>query len=434
MRATEFDNDNLDDNPIIWETGVSGGVPMQSNAVELAMANTNRKPKPNKPYPGFPLTAHPNGQWCKKIRSKIRFFGVWADPMAALEHYNRQAADLHAGRQPRPSDSGETPTVKDLANSYLASQQEKADRELIALSSFRDCLSAIQRFVRFVGKNRRWDDLRPADFRRYRMHLYGHYGVCAIDRLITLVRSLFKHAYENDLIERPIKYGAQFNKPSAKEKRRNRGQRDRKNGKRLFTPDQIRLMLEGSQGPLRAMILLGINGGFGNTDCAELPIAAVNWEGCVIDYKRPKTSVQRMVPVWPETMVALRSVLAERVKPKDPVHEPLVFLTFYGNPWKKDTVKGTRDGEVPRIVRHDAVSAEFNKLLVRLGLKRPGLGFYALRHTFRTWADETRDQHAIHRIMGHAIPGMSGIYVEEIELDRLHAVVDHVRKKLFTVQ
>jgi integrase len=59
------------------------------------------------------------------------------------------------------------------------------------------------------------------------------------------------------------------------------------------------------------------------------------------------------------------------------------------------------------------------------------LGFYALRHTFRTWADEVRDQHAIHRIMGHAIPGMSGIYVERIELHRLREVVDHVRNKLF---
>jgi hypothetical protein len=33
--------------------------------------------------------------------------------------------------------------------------------------------------------------------------------------------------------------------------------------------------------------------------------------------------------------------------------------------------------------------------------------------------------------MGHAIPGMSGIYVEKIELRRLLAVVDYVRAKLF---
>jgi len=73
----------------------------------------------------------------------------------------------------------------------------------------------------------------------------------------------------------------------------------------------------------------------------------------------------------------------------------------------------------------------FGALLSKLGLKRKGVGFYALRHTFRTWAHETRDQHAIHRIMGHAIPGMSGIYIEEISMERLRAVVDHVRSKVF---
>jgi hypothetical protein len=36
------------------------------------------------PRASFPLTAHPNGQWCKKIRGKVHFFGVWLDPDAAL--------------------------------------------------------------------------------------------------------------------------------------------------------------------------------------------------------------------------------------------------------------------------------------------------------------------------------------------------------------
>ena len=52
--------------------------------------------KPRKPNPTFPLTAHDNGQWCKKIRGKIHFFGVWEDRHAALQQYLRVAADLHA--------------------------------------------------------------------------------------------------------------------------------------------------------------------------------------------------------------------------------------------------------------------------------------------------------------------------------------------------
>jgi integrase len=241
---------------------------------------------------------------------------------------------------------------------------------------------------------------------------------------------MFKHGYEPDLINRPVKYGGQFKKPTLKEKRRSRKEHDRMNGKRLFDPDQMRLLLEEAQGQMRAMILLGINGGFGNTDCAELPIGAVDLDDAVIEYERPKTAIQRVVPLWPEAATALQEVLRDRSKPRNPEHNQLVFLTAFGNPWKRDVVR--IGGEAaPTVARQQAVSAEFSKLLVRLGLKRPGLSFYALRQTFRTWADETKDQHAVHRIMGHAIPGMSDVYVDEIELDRLRAVVDHVRSKVF---
>ena len=84
--------------------------------------------KPTKPCPSFPLTAHNNGQWCKKIRGKPHFFGVWADPQAALDNYLRVVADLHAGKQPPQATlSPDTVTIKDVCNHYLTHQQHKVD-------------------------------------------------------------------------------------------------------------------------------------------------------------------------------------------------------------------------------------------------------------------------------------------------------------------
>jgi hypothetical protein len=68
--------------------------------------------KPAKPSPEFPLTAHPAGYWCKKIRGKLHYFGPRFDPKdadtaagaadAALTEYLDQKDALHAGRKPRP--------------------------------------------------------------------------------------------------------------------------------------------------------------------------------------------------------------------------------------------------------------------------------------------------------------------------------------------
>jgi integrase len=242
---------------------------------------------------------------------------------------------------------------------------------------------------------------------------------------------MFKYAYETDLIDRPIKYGKAFEKPSASLRRKSRMAAQAENGKRLFEPGEIRTLLKAAEPPLRAMILLGINGGFGNVDCARLPTSAIRWAAGLVAFDRPKTGVERVVPLWPETVEALRRAADQGPQAADSKATGFFFVTKQGQPWAQEFVHRNGNGQVAKVVKGDCVGKRFDTLLRRSGLKRKGVGFYALRHTFRTWADETRDQHAIHRIMGHAIPGMSGIYVEEISLERLRAVVDHVRSKVF---
>ncbi len=72
------------------------------------------------------------------------------------------------------------------------------------------------------------------------------------------------------------------------------------------------------------------------------------------------------------------------------------------------------------------------KLLRNLGVNgRRGLGFYTLRHVFRTVADESKDQVAVDAIMGHSRGDMASVYRERISDERLKAVTDYVHAWLF---
>jgi len=84
----------------------------------MAKKSIRKKPrrKPAKPYREFPLTANGNGQWSKKIRGKVHYFGRWEAPDAALKRSLEVKDDLHAGRRPRPKDGF---TLRDLCNHFL---------------------------------------------------------------------------------------------------------------------------------------------------------------------------------------------------------------------------------------------------------------------------------------------------------------------------
>src|SRR5262249_23103030 len=77
--------------------------------------------------------------------------------------------------------------------------------------------------------------------------------------------------------------------------------------------------------------------------------------------------------------------------------------------------------------RKDNLSRQFRGLMKRAGVYRKGIGFYTLRHVFRTVADAARDPVAADLIMGHSDPSMAAHYRERVEDRRLVAVADPAR-------
>jgi len=76
----------------------------------MAKSNSKRKTRSDK----FPLTLHPTGQYCKKIRGKLYYFG--SDKRTALERYLEQAAFLHTGKRSRPNCANANVSLKTLCN------------------------------------------------------------------------------------------------------------------------------------------------------------------------------------------------------------------------------------------------------------------------------------------------------------------------------
>ncbi len=380
----------------------------------MTAVHSTRTPKPSKPYPEFPFFPHATGRWAKKIRGRLVYFGPWADPEGALNKYLAEKDALHAGRKPREEVSGGV-TIRDLCNRFLHAKEDLRDNGEITARSWADYKRTTDRIVAEFGKTRVLSDVASDDFELLRKRLARTLGPVALGNAIQRVRSVFKFAYDAGMIAAPVRFGPGFKRPAKKVIRKARAAK----GAMMFEAAELKRMIAKAGQPLKAMILLGINCGFGNADCGTLPIAAVDLAKGWIDYPRPKTGVPRRCPLWPETVKALKEACVERPRPAATEFAELSFLTQRGNSWYKD------DSDNP-------MSKETAKLLKKLGLDGHR-NFYTLRHTFRTIADESKDQPAVDFIMGHESPHMASVYRERIGDERLKAVTEYVRRWIFGV-
>lgn len=368
--------------------------------------------RPAWPYVGrnrVRMTAYGNGQWGKKIGGRVFYFGVWADPAAALAKYNQEHGEIRKTGQ-----RGTTMlSVDEMVNLFLDAKDAMVQKGELTVRTYAD-YRAVCSFVKMVlGADADVEQLTPADFSELSARLVA--GPVRRANEITWIRGVFKWAYDSDLIEKPVRFGPQFVRPPVRLARKLK----REKQKKLYTAPQLRRLFLKAPTPLKAMILLAINGGYGNSDCATLPKSGVNLRAGIIDYARPKTEVERTVPLWRETVAALRRADLERPK-ASLENEGLFFVTHHGNAWVRSQLAAKSQTIM------DAIAWQFELTCRGAGVKN--LGFYAIRHTFRTVADATLDQHAIHRIMGHSLPGLSAAYVEHISMERLRAVVEYVRR------
>lgn len=389
----------------------------------MTVANRNRGKKPVKPRKDFPLFAAANGQWAKKVRGRKFYFGPWDDPDAAERLWDAQKDDIRSGRDPRShAFIAGTLTVDEMCQEFLTSKQAKLEQRDLSQRQFDDLIRACKAIVKHFGATRAVEDLRPQDFLKLKLELSRKWrSPHSLKREIQNVRSVFRYAMEAELTEKNIKFGPDFKAPKKETIRRHDHERKRKHGGRDFSPDECRELLDNA--PTQAMtcfLLLGMNLGAGNSDVRTLRFGDLDLEHGWWDSLRNKTAVSRRASLWPRTVTAIMAYLDEhRPVPNSEEHSDLVFITRHGLPY------GTGQSG------NDPIGGEFKKLTQRLGLYRPGRGFYGFRHTFETLASPCQDQQAIDLAMGHADDSMPAQYRQHFDDDRLIDLASFVHRRIF---
>lgn len=388
--------------------------------------------KPKKPYQEFPMFPHASGQWAKKIKGKLWYFGIWEDPDAAFAKYSEWIHEIHAGRDPRRTGVAkqvypDSLTIADLCNLFMERQESRVQAGTVSTRHFSDCLKSCELIVNHFGKFMRAAALRAADFQNFRAAFPETWGAIKTANEIQRIRSVFKWGFDSELIPHMPNFGPDFKKPSRTAKRRDQQQRQADRGGKLdFTSAEMQKLLGAASGWLKACILLGINGGLGNADCGRLSTKFLDLDSGWYDLPRQKTGIQRRFKLWPETIEAIRAAMRQRPIAKNDEDDSLCFLTTHGKPVWWEATKET--GEVYMC---DNIAKAFKKLCEACGITRSGRGFYSLRRTFETVAGATKDQVAVDYIMGHVDESMAAVYRQGVEDQRLIDVTNYVHAWLY---
>ena len=367
----------------------------------MAKSNSKRKTRSDK----FPLTLHPTGQYCKKIKGKLYYFG--SDKQKALERYLEQAFFLHAGKGAKNKSAYDNLSLKTLCNLYIDHQESRSAIGEIKSRQVYDQILLLRDFVKYIGPNRVVSDISTIDLQNYRRKVIkSGKAPNTINNRLAAVKAMYNWALDNEIID---------NIPNLKAiKKITR----LKAGRPIFIIDQVKKLLDCADTKMKAMIWLGLNCGFGCTDCAELRWDHLNLTDGRVSFPRGKTGISRNLLLWAETIEALKAV---------PKSGELVFYTSKKNPWVR-TIKSTgKDGRI-RYTNNNTISKQFSKLLRKASIKvEKGVGFYTLRRTAATLAAKSGDPFAVQRILGHADLRMATTYVQDIS-EQTDRVINNCRK------
>src|SRR5207249_11065972 len=113
-------------------------------------------------------------------------------------------------------------TVKELANRFLNAKQALLDSGELSPRTWVEYKAATDLLVQNFGKQRLVADLGPGDFSTLRGRMARKWGPHRLANTIQSVRSVFKYGLDVGLIDRPVRLGPEFKRPTKKTMRLHR--------------------------------------------------------------------------------------------------------------------------------------------------------------------------------------------------------------------
>ncbi|MEO2107647.1 MAG: hypothetical protein ABGZ36_18650, partial [Actinomycetota bacterium] len=167
----------------------------------------------------FPLTAHRNGQFCKKIRGQLVYFGSVNDPDAALKRYlrecdfllsgsSRQEARIQAASQ--NNRAGEGLDVDELVNRFLGDKLDQVEQGQLEHRSYLDYERTGRMIIKAWKRNTLVSKLTSGDFARLKKSFHAGRALKSVKGHITRTKVMFNHAFDTRMLEVPAFYGQQF--------------------------------------------------------------------------------------------------------------------------------------------------------------------------------------------------------------------------------
>jgi len=371
-----------------------------------------------KEHPDFPLTVHPSGQWSKRVRGKVHYFGTLNSQEAALALWLKEKDFLLAGMEPPSYNNGVT--LESMFTDHLRDVDERIAVGRLSMRTRGDYTALPKIFAEAGLLGMPVKALEPIHFTMIANAL-GKSGrtLRTQKNIIMAIRAVFNWGGPDGMgLFDKISFGPRFKAPSSEAIE---VEQEEAGLLRFFDQETILGAMETATPMLKIAILLGINCAFYPSDTIAITLDHLHLDEPIPyhDFRRVKTKRRRMAILWPETVSAIKAYIRRR-RPLDS-SERRLLLTRDGKPYSAP--KSSSD-----LIR------SFNQTVKRIGGRQKYASLGSLRHTYATIVDSVPDQVMIDLTMGHTNKSIQKRIYRQFNLDelpRLRVLADEVRAWLF---